>query len=262
MQTQVITNRAQFDPQADAYLSSAVHAGGADLAFVEELLMDLPAAARAIDVGCGAGHLAFAFARRLREVTACDPAPSMLATVRAAAVERGVGERVSTCEAAADALPFATASFDVVGTRYSAHHWCDLPAALRELRRVLRPGGRLLVVDLLGEDQPLADTWLQAIELLRDPGHVRDRSFAEWAALLQQAGFAVDRARRFRIELEFASWIARMRTPPELAAAIRTLQSRASHEVHAALSIQPDGSFSAWTGVFSCSVPGVLPSAA
>lgn len=254
MNTQDATNLEQFDPQAGAYLTSAVHAGGEDLAFATALLSDLPPSSRALDIGCGAGHLAFAFARRFDEVVACDPSPSMLATVRAAAKERALEARLATREGVAEALPFDAHTFDVVGTRYSAHHWRDLPACLREMRRVLKPDGRLIVIDLLGEDDPLADTWLQSIELMRDPGHVRDRSIAEWAAALQQAGFSIDVARRFRIDLQFASWIARMRTPPELAAAIRSLQRRASREVHEALSIREDGSFSAWTGAFSCSV--------
>lgn len=248
MKTQQATSQAQFDPQASAYLTSTVHAAGPDLAFAAERIALLEGARSALDVGCGAGHLAFALAARIPQVVACDPSPSMLATVASAAKERGVA--IQTREAAAESLPFADGAFDVVATRYSAHHWLDVPAALREMRRVLKPEGLLLVIDLLGEDDPLADTWLQALELLRDPGHVRDRNVAEWAALLTQAGFSIDQTRRFRIRLAFDAWVARMRTPPELVSAIRLMQSRASAQVHAALDLESDGSFSAWTGAF------------
>ena len=137
-----------------------------------------------------------------------------------------------------------------MSTRYSAHHWLDLPGALAELRRVVRPGGFLLVIDLLGADHPLVDTHLQCIELLRDPSHVRDRTVAEWRTLLREAGFEPGEHSTWPTRLEFASWVERMRTPAALVAAIRILQQGAPAEVHRALQIEADGSFTPHTGLF------------
>jgi ubiquinone/menaquinone biosynthesis C-methylase UbiE len=173
----------------------------------------------------------------------------MLATVRRTAAERGLAQ-VETCEADAAALPFAPASFDLVCTRYSAHHWLDVPRALAEMRRVVKPAGLILVIDLLGADHPLVDTHLQSIELLRDTSHVRDRSVAEWHALLPQAGFADIEHDSWSTRLEFSSWVQRMRTPETLVTAIRMLQLGAAAEVQRALSIEPDGSFAPRTGLF------------
>ncbi|MDR2216482.1 MAG: class I SAM-dependent methyltransferase, partial [Nevskiaceae bacterium] len=159
----------QFDPQAQAYLTSAVHAAGPDLAHAQERVAQrLPATkAIALDVGCGAGHLSFALAPHVAKLIAADPAPSMLATVNASAAQRGLAN-IQTCQAHADALPFPDATFCLVSSRYSAHHWPDVPAALAQMRRVAKPGGWLLMIDLLGGVTPLADTHLQAMELLRD----------------------------------------------------------------------------------------------
>ncbi len=250
MRTHSEAVQEQFDPQAAAYLTSSVHAAGPDLqAAAERARRCLSAEARILDVGCGAGHLSFALAPCAARVVALDPSPGMLATVRQAAAVRALPQ-IETCEGTAQALPFATGSFDLVGTRYSAHHWLDVPGALAELRRVVKPGGFALVIDLLGEDQPLVDTYLQSIELLRDTSHVRDRTVAEWQALLQHGGFGNIEHSIWNTRLEFTPWVQRMRTTEVLVTAIRRLQALAPAEVSQALSLEPDGSFTARTGLF------------
>lgn len=240
----------QFDPQAQAYLTSAVHAAGPDL--VEALgrvRANIPASTEALDVGCGAGHLSFTLAQALRRVVALDPSPGMLATVAQAAAARGLPQ-VETRQGSAASLPFADSTFDLVGTRYSAHHWLDLPACIAELRRVLKPGGTLLVIDIAGHADPLVDTHLQAMEVLRDPSHVRNRSLREWQSLFADGGFGCCEHCSWPTRLEFDSWVQRMRTPPERVAAIRQLQDGAPAEVRAALNIAADGSFTADTTLF------------
>jgi ubiquinone/menaquinone biosynthesis C-methylase UbiE len=240
----------QFDAQAQAYLTSTVHAAGPDLLAAQERVQQcLPPTASILDVGTGAGHLSFALAPRAARVVALDPSPGMLATVRAAAAARGLTQ-IETCEGSADALPFADASFDLVCTRYSAHHWLNLPRALAQLRRVVKADGFVLVIDLLGETDALVDTYLQSIELLRDTSHVRDRSVGEWQALLSAAGFHPLEHRAWSTRLEFAPWVQRMRTPEVLVSAIRTLQASAPAEVRRSLNIETDGSFTAQTGLF------------
>jgi ubiquinone/menaquinone biosynthesis C-methylase UbiE len=246
--TEAVTK--QFDPQARAYLTSPVHAAGPDLqAARAKLAQYLKPDAQILDVGAGAGHLSFALAPAAARVVALDPSPAMLATVRQAAAARALVQ-IQTCEAGAAALPFAAASFDLVASRYSAHHWLDVPRALGEMRRVVRPEGFILIIDLLAEDEPLVDTHLQSIELLRDTSHVRDRGSAEWRALLQAAGFEPLEHCTWNTRLEFRSWVERMRTPEALVSAIRVLQAGAPEEVQRALRIEPDGSFTARTGLF------------
>jgi ubiquinone/menaquinone biosynthesis C-methylase UbiE len=241
----------QFDPRASAYLTSAVHAAGPDLEHARRLVAGaLPAAsAVALDAGCGAGHLGFALAPLVARLVAADPAPSMLATVQAAALERGF-PHIETCQAAAESLPFAAASFCRVARRYSAHHWRDVPAALGELRRVVKPGGWLLMIDLLGGATPLVDTHLQAMELLRDPSHVRDYTVEEWRRMIAAAGFDLLETQSWPVQLEFRSWVERMRTPAEPSAAIRRLQQGAPQEVRSALALEEDGSFTPRVGLF------------
>jgi len=243
------TVTAQFDPKSQGYLTSAVHAAGPDLQQAALLVLQLPARDAMLDVGCGPGHLSFALAPHFRHVVATDLSPSMLVTARAAAVQRALPQ-IQVQQAAAQTLPFPDAHFDLVASRYSAHHWHDVAAALQEMRRVVRPGGMLLMIDLLGDESPLVDTHLQAIELLRDPSHVRNYSPSQWRRLLQIAGFQLQQDFFWPTRLEFGSWVERMRTPPDSVTVIRNLLAGASAEVRAGLSVESDGSFVPRTGLF------------
>lgn len=232
---------SQFGPQAAAYVTSAVHAAGPDLEALDAILSGLRPS-HALDLGTGGGHVAYRLAAHADAVTAVDLSPDMLAAVAATAADRGHAN-LDTVAAPAEALPFADESFDFLACRYTAHHWRDVEAGLRQARRVLRRGSPAVFIDGVANGSALADTHLQAVELLRDPSHVRDYTPGEWLAGLARAGFLVQSTRQFRIRMEFASWVQRMRTPQPHIDAIRSLQTHAPAEVQRHFDIEPDGSF-------------------
>ncbi|PRY06978.1 class I SAM-dependent methyltransferase [Paraburkholderia sp. BL25I1N1] len=230
-----------FGSTAAAYLTGPTHATGADLRTLAESIAATPNAT-VLDMGCGAGHASFAVAPHAQAVVAYDIAPQMLATVEGAAKERGLAN-IRTQQGAAEVLPFADHSFDWVISRMSAHHWHDVPLALAEVRRVLQPGGKVLFIDIAGSDHPLLDTHIQAIELLRDGSHIRDYRADEWLALFAAAGFTASIRERWRIDIEFSSWVARMRTPEARVVAIRSMWANSPDEVRQYFDVQEDGSF-------------------
>lgn len=232
----------QFGSQAGAYLKSAVHAQGVEFERLRALVAG-QAQARVLDLGCGAGHVTFHVAPEVEEVVAYDLSADMLAVVKAAAAERGLANVVLQ-QGVAERLPFADASFDAVMSRYSAHHWSDLGLALREARRVLKPGGVFALVDVASPGKPLLDTHLQSVEVLRDTSHVRDYSVGEWLGQLAESGLRIDGHVLQRLRLEFGSWVERMRTPEALRVAIRQLQAAVGAEVREYFEIEEDGSFS------------------
>jgi SAM-dependent methyltransferase len=231
----------QFGPRAQAYLDSPVHARGEDLDRMASIVGARPNAI-GLDLGCGGGHASFLLAPLVGKMVAYDLSDAMLATVRGEATRRGVGN-LETRQGSAELLPFPDATFDLVVSRYSAHHWNDIGAGLREARRVTKPGGLGVFMDVAAPESALLDTWLQSLELLRDPSHVRNFSVKEWRAMLGEAGFRPAVVSRFRLRLEFKPWIERINTPAAHVTAIRSLQALADAEVAKHFAFEPDGSF-------------------
>lgn len=231
----------QFGPVAAAYATSTVHKEGPELAAMLAAA-ELRGDERVLDVACGAGHTALAFAPRAAEVVAVDVTEAMLTTARRLAAEQGIAN-VTFESGNAEALPFPDASFDRITCRYAAHHFAHPAVATREWARVLRPAGSLLLVDVVAPDDPAADTVLNAAEILRDPSHVRDYRIAEWIAMFEAAGLAAESLGQWPLRLPFASWTERMRTPAETAAQIEALFAGARPTVRETLAIEPDGTF-------------------
>lgn len=235
------TINRSFDTNADAYFKSSVHAQGADLESARRIVRGCPDP-KVLDLGCGAGHLTYAIAPYAKKVTAYDLSPQMLQVVAAEAAHRGF-VNVETVQGSAHELPFEDSSYDAVVSRYSAHHWRHLPVALKEVHRILKPAGKLCFIDVAGGAEPLFDTYLQTVEVLRDPSHVRDYTQQEWLAFCADAGFSAHIESCWRLPIEFSSWIARMSTPPSRTHAIELVWNAAPEEVRDAYAVQPDFSF-------------------
>jgi ubiquinone/menaquinone biosynthesis C-methylase UbiE len=231
----------QFGTVAEAYLSSTVHSQGADLEAVTGKLRG-QSQARVLDLGCGAGHLSFAVARRVGAVVAYDLSAEMIDIVTREARRRDLGN-VITKEGHVESLPFEDASFDWVCTRYSAHHWTEIRRALGEARRVLKRGGGLIVIDTCAPTNPLLDTHLQTIELLRDGSHVRNYTPIEWKSMLTEAGFVMGAQSTWKLPLDFDAWVGRMKTPAVYVDALRSLLHNAPREVVDYFQVAEDGSF-------------------
>jgi ubiquinone/menaquinone biosynthesis C-methylase UbiE len=115
----------------------------------DRVIADLPSNGRVLDVGTGPGRLLVEIARRRPEVDVAgiDPSADMVGHARRHLQAAG-RENADVRIASAEDLPFPDASFDVVVSTLSGHHWADTSTAIAEQARVLRPGGRLWVVDL------------------------------------------------------------------------------------------------------------------
>jgi len=232
----------QFGASATNYLTSSVHAQGADLDRLAAIAAEQKPT-RALDLGCGAGHASFALARGgAQRITAYDPSSDMLAVVAKEARTRGY-EGLETCAGTAEELPFESGTFGLVVTRFSAHHWADVPRALAECARVMAPGGRLIVIDVTAPETPLLDTSLQVVELLRDASHVRNYRVSEWRSMQRAAGFADPTVNGWKLALEFKSWVARIGTPPARVAALQAVFPALAAEAREYFQVSPDLSF-------------------
>jgi ubiquinone/menaquinone biosynthesis C-methylase UbiE len=153
-------------------------------AVVEIVVDTAPTPADVLDVGCGTGLVLRRLAERYPDAASLvgvDPAPGMLEVARAHSPDPRVRFEAGT----ADALPLPAGTFDLVVTTLSLHHWRDQRGGLAECARVLRPGGVLVLADMVARGPARLAA---ALRRRRDRIHTA----AELEALLRAAGLRVD----------------------------------------------------------------------
>jgi len=182
---QVAAHWGRRAPGFDAGFGHSIATEGERAAW--DRILDLALAGRgpldALDLGCGTGFLSFELAGRGNRVTGIDFAPAMLAEARKKAAEHGAAIRFD--EADAEQLPFAPASFDLAITRHVLWTLPHPEAAIDEWIRVLRPGGRLVIIDSQFDPASLSAPL---------PGN-NARTSAEYAAIGDQLPFLGGRPR-------------------------------------------------------------------
>lgn len=185
-----------FSRRAPVYRASKVHDDKATLAALVERC-HLEGTMKVLDAGTGAGHAALAIAPYVRTVHALDITREMLEQGRRLVAERGIAN-VSFEVGDVRSLPYLDGTFDMVISRRAAHHFHDLPAALREMTRVLCPGGRMVIDDRSVPEDDEVDRTINDLDRLHDPSHVRDRRPSEWSYLLKNAGLMVESVESYR----------------------------------------------------------------
>ncbi len=232
---------AQFGAAAEAYTNSLTHSDPSALDRVVELARPKPNDV-ALDIATGAGHTALSLAPHVASVIAYDLTEPMLAETARNAAARKLSN-VTTRQGPAESLPFPDAAFDIVTVRQAPHHFADVRAAVREMSRVARSGGRVVIIDSTApEDDSLDHQW-NHIEKLRDPSHVRNYRPSEWRAFVADAGLnpffeEFGAASEKGGPMDFAAWIRRINTPPDAASEVERLFHAASSELAQALHIE------------------------
>jgi ubiquinone/menaquinone biosynthesis C-methylase UbiE len=189
---------ARYDRRWAAYLRASME-------LVRPWLAE-EAAGALLDVGCGTALLLDAlrgWGMTPGRYVGADPSPEML---RLAAARIGDGVRAAAVCAPAEALPFGDRAFDTVVSISSLHYWPDPKAGLREMRRVLRPGGRIIVADWARDFATMR--LMDAVTRLKGHAIVRTYAEREIGALLEEAGLRVVRSRRKKIGPLWGLWVA------------------------------------------------------
>jgi SAM-dependent methyltransferase len=185
--------RDQFTRQATVFNAAAPIANEDALKLIVDAGVPSPDD-RVLDVACGGGLVARAFAPHVRHATGIDVTPAMLDEARRAAAEKGLAN-TSWDQGDVTTLPYADGSFTIVATRFSFHHFLAPLAVLREMVRVCKPGGRIVVADSCPSEDGAKAAAFNRLELLRDPSHTRALPLSEMKGLFAAAGLGEPRVR-------------------------------------------------------------------
>jgi SAM-dependent methyltransferase len=210
----------QFGRAAAAYVESPTHARGEDLDRIVALATE-HGGESVVDVGTGVGHTLRRIGPTFRRAVGVDATREMLEAGLGVLAQAGVTNALLV-QADATALPIASRSVDVVASRLAAHHFADAASAFREIARILRPGGVFVLVDNYAPDDLALGEFINEVETLRDPSHVRNHTIGGWRELLERAGLrtTVDSDTAVT-NLVTESWLARSQTSPERADEVR-----------------------------------------
>jgi SAM-dependent methyltransferase len=189
--------RELFGARAESYAGGCFASGE----HLEAMLLaaEPEAGSRVLDVACGHGFLTELLASRVRFAVGVDLSPEMLPGRGRALYAVGDAEH----------LPFCDESFHLLTCRFSFHHFPSPEGALAEMRRVLKRGGRLLLADGISSEVEEKSRYLNRIERLRDPSHVKLYSKSELLRMLVGAGFDVGRVYHWELHQELEDWLSR-----------------------------------------------------
>lgn len=179
------------------------------------------AAGTILDVACGPGIVTAALAAQARDVVAFDLTPEMLSQARQRCAKAGL-QNVTFKEGSATDLPFAESSFDAVVTRLAVHHFQESRRVFDEMFRVLRGDGTLVVADVVSSENTDESALQNAIEILRDPSHVRMLPPSELLSQVEAAGFRIETQTTWDKPRELDEWMGIINAP-ERAAPLRTV---------------------------------------
>jgi SAM-dependent methyltransferase len=195
----------QFTRQAAGFARSPTARSEEILAAILRMAQPRPEDT-ALDVACGPGLLVCALAQHVRHATGIDLTPAMLDQARATQQAQGVAN-VSWDQGDVSALPYPDCAFIIVTCRFAFHHFPHPLPVLREMRRVCRPGGRIVVADS-APSASKADAF-NAMERLRDPSHTRALPPEDLCRLFADAGLPPPRMESLRLGLDLDEFLSR-----------------------------------------------------
>ncbi|MCG7844369.1 MAG: methyltransferase domain-containing protein [Methanomassiliicoccales archaeon] len=212
-----------FGKRATFYVDSVSHKDQEVLASVAEMCGDLNGRA-VLDVATGTGHTALFLAPMAAKVVGLDLTREMLSLARKASVDRGV-PNAEWVRGNVDHLPFPDRSFDVVCSRRAPHHFPDLDRALKEMVRVLKGGGKLVIDDRSVPDDKEVDETMNLLDRLHDPSHVREHGTRAWKEALERAGLTVGKVHEYRrhLPLTTMTWNAEREDAAEIERVVTSL---------------------------------------
>jgi len=231
--------RDEFTRQADTMTASAVFTDQEILTRIRDAA-GLTPQSRVLDLACGPGIVTAALSPYAGAVTALDLTPAMVSRARQRCRDDGLAN-VHCALGLAEGLPFADDAFDVIVNRSALHHFPHPEAALVEMARVLRPAGRLVISDVVSSDVAEESTLHNALEVLRDPSHVRMLPRGELTSILQDLGLRQVSSLAWTNHRGFDEWLRITNAPERIAPLRAVMTALARSHQHAGINLHLDG---------------------
>ena len=197
-------------------------------------------AMRLLDLGCGPGIVTTAMAPDVREVVAYDLTPEMLDQAHKRCQEADL-KNVRFELGQAEQLPFEEESFDCVVTRLTIHHFVDPGRVMNEVVRVTRQGGKVVVADVVSSENDDEARLHNALEILRDPTHVRMLPPREMLVLLESAGLRIASQVTWGMMRDYEEWIRITNAPERVKPLYTVMEALAKAGIHAGVNLHFDG---------------------
>ncbi|ANU09881.1 putative SAM dependent methyltransferase [Planococcus antarcticus DSM 14505] len=195
-----------FGKNADKYVTSDSHAKGEDLSLLIEWLQP-EKTWTVLDIATGGGHVTKTLAPHAATVFSTDLTRAMLENT--AKHLRGSFNNIHYVVADAEALPFLKESFDAVVCRIAPHHFPNPERFISEMSRVLKKGGRFILIDNVAPADPELAKFMNTTEKMRDDSHSRCLSKEEWTSLLKENGMVERKSADRRKTFHYPSWVER-----------------------------------------------------
>ncbi|GLO65933.1 MULTISPECIES: class I SAM-dependent methyltransferase [Oceanobacillus] len=218
-----------FAKNSNAYITSKTHANEKELEKMiawtapnKEMVM--------LDIATGGGHVAKQFSPHVKNVIATDLTPEMLQETRYHLINY---TNIQYVVVDAENLPFLDQTFDIVSCRIAAHHFPNPTKFIEETNRVLKPKGTFIFVDNISSEDNELDLYVNELEKLRDPSHMRSLKVSEWKQIISTYPLSIRKEQLQKKILPFQDWVNRTVEDPKQKNAVESYLLDANTRVKA-----------------------------
>ena len=183
--------------------------------------IDLGRDDKALDAAAGTCACGRSIAPFVESVVCLDATEAMLEVGRAEAKKSGIAN-MEFVNGFVESMPFEDETFDIVITRLAFHHFTEMEKPFSEMDRVLKTGGKLVIIDMEAAEETLRGIE-DKIETMRDPSHVKNRSLDEFGRIYEKHGYTVTKREATVIPVSLSAWMELTQTPEDVCREIEGL---------------------------------------